>query len=48
MGPLVEAGDRGLPQGNPAVHDGEFGLAVLDAHLVRIGGGEEKVDGEGE
>jgi len=48
MGLLEEAGDGGFAEGDPAVHDGEAGLAVSDANLVGVGGGEEEANGEGE
>jgi len=48
VGLLEEAGDGGFPEGDAAVHDGEAGLAVSDADLVRVGGGEEEANGEGE
>lgn len=48
VGLLEEAGDGGSAEGDAAVHDGEAGLAVLDADLVGVDGGEEEAYGEGE
>lgn len=45
---LEEPGHGGLAQWDPAVHDGEPGLAVPDPDLVRVHGGEEHADAERE
>lgn len=48
VGVLVEARDGGLAQWDPAVHDSEPGLAVLDPDLVGVSSGEEHANVEGE
>lgn len=41
VGRFVKTRHVATAEGNAAVHDGEPGLAVLDPHLVIIGGGED-------
>jgi len=40
VGLLEEARDGGFAEGDATVHDGEDELAVSDANLVWVGGGE--------